>query len=351
MGHRVVGIGDPDDAGLERDGVAAQAVRVATSIEVLVVPAGDPSGDLEADAALEDLLAPDRVPAHDLPFVGRERCALEKDLIRDVQLADVVEHRRPPDVVRAAPRQAGLEGEGGREGATPEDVLAGRVVPCLRAAGEGDHAFLLALRDLDGGALQPADGALEAIEESADGQANHHEHEAPRHPGHRVLRPAGQSEHGGGRAEQQGHAHGRRQRGSRPEQVGAEEDREVAEVVQRVRRTAGCPDDPECEQGNADDGRPPGDRRHRPRQGGRRELPTTGGRPGGDAPGPGAWLRRASRRFVVPATPGRCRASPGRCLASPGHCLASDRVAGGSPGRTTHRAPGSTMPARRAGSR
>lgn len=53
--HRVPGIDDPHDPGLERDRVALKPIGIPGAVDVLVVPAGDATRGLEHPAVLEDL--------------------------------------------------------------------------------------------------------------------------------------------------------------------------------------------------------------------------------------------------------------------------------------------------------
>jgi taurine--2-oxoglutarate transaminase len=149
--HRVKRVGDPHDPRLQRDVLAAKSIGIARAIDILVMPAGDPSRDLEALALGEDLGSPHRVAPHDLPFVGSERSRLEQDPVRYVQLADVVEHRRPADVGGLLGVETCRPGQLLGHQLDSNDVVAGIGVLGLGAPGEGDHAVALALRDLDRG--------------------------------------------------------------------------------------------------------------------------------------------------------------------------------------------------------
>ena len=111
MDHRVVGVGDGHDPGAERDLVGAQAVRVAVAGVALVVVEDDRHGVLERGGLLEDDLADARV-LDDRPPLGRgQRGRLLEDLLRDGDLADVVEQGGDPDPVDLGLRQLELAGD------------------------------------------------------------------------------------------------------------------------------------------------------------------------------------------------------------------------------------------------
>src|SRR5919204_2536863 len=89
--ERVAATHDPRDDG---NLLACQSVRVAAPVPMLMAGPDDVA-DLAEDAAdpVQDSLALDRVPLHQLPLVVVERARLVDDLVRHVDLADVVEER------------------------------------------------------------------------------------------------------------------------------------------------------------------------------------------------------------------------------------------------------------------
>ena len=89
--HGVVRIRDGDDPRAERDLGAAQAVRVAAAVEALVVVQDDRDRLPQARGLLEDDLADARVLPDRLPLGVRQRRRLVEDLVRDRDLAQVVE--------------------------------------------------------------------------------------------------------------------------------------------------------------------------------------------------------------------------------------------------------------------
>src|SRR6266542_276084 len=172
MGHRVECVGDADDPRLQRDALPAQSIGIARAIDVLVMPAGDPTGDLEALALGQNLGAPHRMATHDRPFVGRQRPGLEQDPVGHMELADVVEHRRPTDVSGPLGVQARGPGELLGNKLDPHDVVAGIGVLGLGAAREGNHPIALTLRDFDGRRAPAERGGSGVVEEIA-GEATH----------------------------------------------------------------------------------------------------------------------------------------------------------------------------------
>ena len=93
VGHRVVGVGDRHDPGTERDVAPAQPERIAVARVALVVVEDDRHRLLERGRLLEDDLADPRVLDDRPPLGRRERRRLVEDLLRDRDLADVVEQR------------------------------------------------------------------------------------------------------------------------------------------------------------------------------------------------------------------------------------------------------------------
>jgi hypothetical protein len=91
--HRVVGVGAADDPRLERDVVAGDAVGVAAAVPPLVGRAHRRAEVLEARGHAEDLLALDRVAAHDVALEVVQRAVVVEDRGVDRQLSDVVEDR------------------------------------------------------------------------------------------------------------------------------------------------------------------------------------------------------------------------------------------------------------------
>src|SRR3954469_3831967 len=89
-GHRVVRVGDADDASAERDLLAGQPVRIAGAVPALVV-VQHPAGDRINAQALEHPVADLRMPFEHQPLLVAERARLPQDLLRDRELAEVAE--------------------------------------------------------------------------------------------------------------------------------------------------------------------------------------------------------------------------------------------------------------------
>ena len=87
----VVGVGDADDAGAERNVRAGEAVGIAGAVEELVMVKDDLLDAAEDAERLEDFCAEVDVGLHRLPLIGVERAALIEDGFGDADLANVVE--------------------------------------------------------------------------------------------------------------------------------------------------------------------------------------------------------------------------------------------------------------------
>ena len=94
----VVDVGQCENPAAEGNLLAAQASRVAAAVEAFVVGHRDVVGHAEELRALvglrggvERFAADDRMPLHDLEFLGREPSGLEQHPIRNPDLPDVVQ--------------------------------------------------------------------------------------------------------------------------------------------------------------------------------------------------------------------------------------------------------------------
>jgi len=105
VGHRVVGVGDRDDAGPQRNVRSAQPERVAVAREPLVVVEDDRDRVAQRRRLLEDDLADPRMLDDCSPLRRRQRRRLLEDLLGHRDLADVVQQRRGPDPVDLDLRQ------------------------------------------------------------------------------------------------------------------------------------------------------------------------------------------------------------------------------------------------------
>ena len=101
-GHHVVGVGDGDDAGAERDLLARDAGRVAAAGELLVVVQDDLGDRAVALDALDELGALLGVELDQLPLVVGQLAVGEEDVVGEDELADVVQQRGGVDQVLLA---------------------------------------------------------------------------------------------------------------------------------------------------------------------------------------------------------------------------------------------------------
>ena len=113
VNHRVVGVGDRHDPCPERNLLAAQAMRIAGSVEALVMMQHHRDRVAQARRLLEDQLADARVLADRLPLAVRERRRLVQDLRGHGQLAQVVEQARDPHPVDLRGWELQVQGDPG----------------------------------------------------------------------------------------------------------------------------------------------------------------------------------------------------------------------------------------------
>src|SRR5438477_11400082 len=89
--HRVVRDADEDDARLERDVLAGDAVGVAVAVPALVTMTHDRPHDLEPVDRGDDPLAELGMRLDDLPLCSGQATGLREHVARDADLPDVVE--------------------------------------------------------------------------------------------------------------------------------------------------------------------------------------------------------------------------------------------------------------------
>src|SRR6266545_1402286 len=106
--HRVERVGYVDDAGAERDVLAAEPVRIPGPVEALVVVSDRRDGVVEEAEAVDDACPLLRVPLHQRPLVLGEAGGLQQDRVGDRELADVVEEGGMSEQVELRLRQAQL---------------------------------------------------------------------------------------------------------------------------------------------------------------------------------------------------------------------------------------------------
>ena len=137
--HRVEGVGDREDAGLDRDPAPAQPRRVAVAVPALVVEEDVRERVVEPPQRHDELRAGRRVAPDLRDLLERERSRLAEQLRADLDLADVVQRRGPakranPLAIPAQPQRDGL-GERRDAGAVAERVVA--LLEC--ACDRGEH--------------------------------------------------------------------------------------------------------------------------------------------------------------------------------------------------------------------
>ena len=104
--HRVVGVAGEDDARGDRDRGAGEAVGVAAAVPALVLVAHDRREVPELRGAPQDPLADHGVLGHHAPLGVGQRPGLVEDLVRDRELADVVQQRAVAHLLEVGGREA-----------------------------------------------------------------------------------------------------------------------------------------------------------------------------------------------------------------------------------------------------
>src|SRR5439155_16263764 len=94
-GHRLERVGHKDYPRLERDLIAAEAERIASSVEVLVV-VEHPSCLFLEFGGRDDRMTDEDVAAHRGGLVRSQARGLSENPVRDADLADVVQQPRQP---------------------------------------------------------------------------------------------------------------------------------------------------------------------------------------------------------------------------------------------------------------
>src|SRR5690606_12589592 len=143
LSERVERVRNGDDPAAQGD-LRPHQPGVAPPVPPLVVRERDLPRRLQdrGTAARQDPCPDRRVRLHDLELFRRETPGLEQHVVRNADLADVVQRRRPPELFGLRRRQAKLQRDQPRQLADPTDVLARRVVSILGGSAE-------ALQDLD----------------------------------------------------------------------------------------------------------------------------------------------------------------------------------------------------------
>ena len=128
----------------------ASAVGVAAAVPALVRGAHDEADVAQQAAdAVEHQLALDGVHLHDRPLVLVELAGLVDDLVRDGDLADVVQQRAELDQAARAIVDAHLRGDRGRQRHDVAAVHAGVLVVLLEHVAEQQRRALVGLAELE----------------------------------------------------------------------------------------------------------------------------------------------------------------------------------------------------------
>ena len=133
-GHqRIEHVGQADDAPLDRDRVAGQAVRIAAAVPALVVGQRDLRTEPKhrARGMRQQVVPVTGVFLHHVELLRREPAGLVEDRVADRDLADVVQRRGRLDQVDLLGRQPDQGREQARVRRDPPDVLAGFLRPQL----------------------------------------------------------------------------------------------------------------------------------------------------------------------------------------------------------------------------
>ena len=137
-GHRVVGVGDVDDARGERDVVAAQSVRVAAAVGPLVVQLDDRDVRRAGTAPAARMRAPSTgccLMTSNSSSVSGPRLA--QDVVRHANLADVVQQRARAAARRARRPAGAWPADGDREHADALGVAGGVGIARVERRGQG----------------------------------------------------------------------------------------------------------------------------------------------------------------------------------------------------------------------
>ena len=89
--QRVVHVHDADDLRQQRDGVAAESVRVARAVKPFVVVAHDPAHARQRSKAAAESIADDRVLLHAVTLVGGQGGGFQEHRVGHPDLSEVVQ--------------------------------------------------------------------------------------------------------------------------------------------------------------------------------------------------------------------------------------------------------------------
>ena len=140
-GEGVKHIGNRHDACCQRNGLAHQALGVATAVPFFVVAQRHfmRQGQHAATVRANDFSADFRVAAHHVPFLGRELAGLLQDGVGNANFAHVVHGRGVQQVVRPLRMAARRQCQQAGKVAHADDVHAGFVVFVFGGAAQALH--------------------------------------------------------------------------------------------------------------------------------------------------------------------------------------------------------------------
>jgi hypothetical protein len=127
-GHRVVVVDDRQDARAERNVRTGQPLRIALAVPPLVVAHDERCHGIGERHSGDDLGADLRVDADLLELLRRERPGLRQNVLRDREIADVVQQCRGLDALNLRIGQPQLVGEPGRVDLHAADVHLRRLI-------------------------------------------------------------------------------------------------------------------------------------------------------------------------------------------------------------------------------
>ncbi len=167
-GHRLVGVGDGDDRGLERDLVSGEALRVPGAVGTLVVRQ-DPVPDVVQLAARENPGSELGMALHLRVLLGGERPRLAEDRVRHPDLADVVEDAGEPQPLDSILVKAELRRHHLAEAADGLAVAGGPRVALVERLRQAEHRGEVGLGlDVPAAGDRPQDvGDLGAVDDGA----------------------------------------------------------------------------------------------------------------------------------------------------------------------------------------
>jgi hypothetical protein len=145
--HGIEGIGDGKDTCSQRDLFAAQAARIAGTVEKLLVSKDDLGGLTEERDAGEHIVANIAVGAHSLLFSVVERAGLAKNLVGDGHLADVMKKGGSSQNLQIMQRYGNCLGNGNGVGRDALRVALGFRVLEVQGAAQRFESVVVGLRE------------------------------------------------------------------------------------------------------------------------------------------------------------------------------------------------------------